>query len=65
MIESDKSFSTEGYECTKMTQKKEIRQSRKAIAKKGCEKVQSWHTDLVKYERLDKVIACKHKNTSN
>ena len=31
------------------------------IAEKTCEMVQSWHTDLVKCEKLDNVIACKHK----
>ena len=26
----------------------------------SCEMVQSWHMELVKYENLDKVMACKH-----
>ena len=56
------SFHTEGYESTKMTQKKKTRQSRKAIAEKSCELVQSWHTDLVKYEKLYKVMTSKQNN---
>ena len=28
---------------------------------KRCEMVQSWHTDLVNYEKRNKVMACKHK----
>ena len=27
---------------------------------KSCEMVQRWHTELVKYEKPDKVMACKH-----
>jgi len=27
---------------------------------KSCEMVQRWHTELVKYEKHDKVMACKH-----
>ena len=27
---------------------------------KSCEMVQSWHMELVKYEKHDKVMACKH-----
>ena len=27
---------------------------------KSCEVVQSWYMELVKYEKHDKVMACKH-----
>jgi len=35
-------------------------QNHRGGTQKSCEMVQSWHTDLLKYEKLDKVIASKH-----
>ena len=36
-------------------------QSHRGETQKSCEMVHSWHTDLVKYEKLDKIFASKQK----
>ena len=56
------SFPITGHGSTKMTQKYTSKcQSHRGETEKGYEMIQSWHTDLVKYEKYYKLIASKQK----